>query len=88
MGKVILEPSIRKQLGKFSQGVELIDDQGQQVGFFLPPKVFQKMLAELAQHDMSPEQLEEARAELRNRGGYTTAEALAYLQKFQAREMA
>ncbi|HET6575110.1 MAG TPA: hypothetical protein VFG68_16000 [Fimbriiglobus sp.] len=82
MGKVILDADLRAKLQGGQTGVEVCDDTGQTIGYYLPRDEYVRLLyeIELAQPPISSQEREEARRELRETGGVTTAEVLDRLR--------
>ncbi len=80
MNKITLHPSIMSQLPNLDRHLELCDEQGRTVGYFLPPDLHREMLYAWAKTQFTDEELDQARRELKSGGGLTTLEAIDYLQ--------
>jgi hypothetical protein len=80
MQKVILDPDLQARLKGLADHLEFCDETGRTLGFFLPPDVHHELLYAWAKSQFSDEELEQARRELKDEGGLTTAEAIAYLE--------
>lgn len=81
MNKVILDPSLRAKLNGLNEHVEVCDEQGHTLGFFLPPDIYHKLLYAWAKTQFTDEEIAQARREMRTEGGLTTTQAVAYLEK-------
>lgn len=75
MRRITLGPDIRSKLHPGDEEIELCDERGATLGYYVPTE-FRKMLYALADRLFNQEEIERARAEP---GGYTTVEALDYL---------
>jgi hypothetical protein len=78
MQKVTLDASLRSKLNNLDREVELCDESGATVGYFLPATWHQQLLYAWAKAQFTDEELELARQQ---KGGRTLAEILADLQK-------
>lgn len=82
MKKLVLPTSLGSELSGVNAEVELCDQEGRTVGFFLPPDLHHELLYSWAK-SLLPEDEEDralAREEYRSSGGLTTAEIIAHLQ--------
>ena len=82
MSKLILDPALRAELSQAPGEVELCDEAGEAVGYFVPPGLFRELLtawvhAEFAEEGDRAAALEEFRRD----GGVSTAEVLAHLER-------
>ena len=78
MERVVLEPQLRAQLQDGKRSLELCDDSGQTMGFFLPAADFLRWQYDWARRHYSTEELDRREKES---GGRTTAEVLARLKQ-------
>ena len=76
MNRVFVEPSLRAKLHNLDSRLELCDESGNTLGFFVPVSEQQRLLYVWAQAEFSDEEIELAQAE---RGGLNLAEVLADL---------
>ena len=81
MNKVMLDPSVRAKLHELKEYLELCDENGHTLGFFLPPSLHDKMLYAWAKSQITDEEIAEARREIGSDSGLTTTQAIAHLQK-------
>jgi hypothetical protein len=81
VNKVILDLSLRAKLNGLNEHLEVCDEDGRTLGFFLPPDLHQKLLYAWAKTQFSDEEIEQARREIKTEGGLTTPQAVAYLEK-------
>jgi hypothetical protein len=81
MNELILDDVTRAKLGELKDQVRVRDSSGQIVGFLLPPALHRDMLRAWVTSPFSEKEAEQARAEYRQHGGYTTAQALEHLRK-------
>ena len=81
MGKIVLTEDLRKQLGSFNHEVEVCDEKGQVVGYFMPRDVRAGFLKALFPDD--PEERRRIEEDKKNSKAWlTTAEAIAYLENY------
>lgn len=86
MSRITLDHELRSKLNGLGEQVEVCDEAGKTVGQFVPQDWYMELMYAWAKQQFSDEkELEQARAEVRAQGGYTTAEAIAYLERI-ARE--
>jgi hypothetical protein len=78
MNKLVLDPTVRSQLNGLNGEVELCDEEGRTVGFFVPVKLRERLWYDWAKAQFTDEELERARQQP---GGRTTAEVLERLRK-------
>ncbi len=77
MTKIIADEKLRNQLNNFSQALEICNESGQVLGRFFPTLD----LAEYEAWEPPVDEEEMRRREQSNEKRYTTAEALAFLEK-------
>ena len=78
MIRVQLDDALRSKLNGLNEPIELCDGSGRTVGHFLPAEDYRRLLYDWAHAQFNdPEELKLARADT---GGYTTTEAIAYLE--------
>jgi hypothetical protein len=81
MGKLIIDESLRTKLSQAQEEIELLDQQGAQVGFFFPSQLYLKLMYAWARAEFADDQdVQRARAEP---GGMTTAEVLRHLRQVE-----
>ena len=78
MSKVILDAALREKLAPLDSEVELCDETGRTLGFFLSPEVHHKLIYAWAKSQFTNEELALARAEP---GGLTTDQAIEALER-------
>lgn len=78
MTKVLLDDVLRTKLNGLADELELCDQTGQTVGHFVPADLYRELLYAWAKAQFTDEEIALARQEP---GGFTTAEAIAYLEK-------
>jgi hypothetical protein len=78
MNKLVLDPAVRSQLNGLNGEVELCDEEGRTVGFFVPANLRERLWYDWAKAQFTDDELERAR---RQPGGRTTAEVLERLRK-------
>jgi hypothetical protein len=78
MQKIQLPSDIFAKIGNGSVAAELCDEAGAAQAVVLPIAKYRELLLALSPEPFTEEELQRARAEP---GGYTTAEAIAYLRK-------
>ena len=81
MPKLTLDAALREKLGPLAGEVELCDESGRTLGFFVSPEVHHKLMYAWAKSLFSNEELARARAEP---GGVTTDEVIEHLEKLIA----
>jgi hypothetical protein len=81
MQKVQLSPDVLAKIGSASFPAELCDEAGATKAVVLPVELYREMFTAWADTAFSEEDLARARGET---GGYTTAEAIAYLNRLAA----
>jgi hypothetical protein len=79
MSKVILDAATRARLNGLDQELELCDEAGNVIGYFLPPKEHERLMYAWAKSQVTDAELDAAR---REQGGMTTQELLAHLEQF------
>jgi hypothetical protein len=63
MTRVVIDQSIRSKLNDLGQQIELCDESGRTVGYFLPAELHHKLLRAWAMAEVSDEELERRRKE-------------------------
>jgi hypothetical protein len=81
MHELTLDDATRAKLGALKDQVRVRDSAGQTVGFLLPPGLHREMLRAWVTSPFREEEADRARAEYREHGGFTTAQALDYLRE-------
>jgi hypothetical protein len=82
MSKIILDAQLRAKLNGLNEQLDVYDENGTKLGCFLPEAVYMELLYAWAREQFADEEeLKQAREEVKTQGGYTTAEAIAYLEK-------
>jgi len=83
MNKVIIDANLCNKLRDLLSPTALCDESGRTVGHYLPEEIYRHLMDAWAHRvfDMSPEELRQAREEIKTQGGMTTTEAIAHLQK-------
>ncbi len=76
MNKIVVEPSLRSKLHNLDSRLELCDQSGKTLGYFVPASEHERLLYAWAQAEFTDEEIERARAEA---GGSSIAEVLADL---------
>jgi hypothetical protein len=71
MNRVILDQALRARLNDLTEVLELFDESGERLGYFLPRAVFRDMLFDWADAQISPEEWELLRQQ---KGGRPLAE--------------
>jgi hypothetical protein len=82
MSKVILDAATQAKLNGLNQELELCDEAGKRLGYFLPDDLYAHLMCAIAKAEVTDEELEEARRDYQQNGGLTTAEVLAHLERF------
>jgi len=76
MNKIVVEPSLRSKLNNLDSRLELCDESGKTLGYFLPVSEQQRLLYAWARLEFGDEEIERAREEP---GRFSLAEVLADL---------
>jgi hypothetical protein len=76
MNKVIVDRTLRSKLDNLDVELELCDESGRTLGYFVPADQYDRSLYDWAKAQISDEELERR---LQEPGGRTTAEVLARL---------
>ena len=63
MTQMTLEPNLRSRLGQANSEVELRDEQGQVVGYFVPPPLHRELILAWSRTHVSDDELDRARRE-------------------------
>jgi hypothetical protein len=71
MNRVLLNPSVRKQLNGLNEPLEICDEGGQTLGHFLPGDLFREWLVAWSRAHLTDAELESRRREM---GGSSLAE--------------
>jgi predicted AAA+ superfamily ATPase len=77
MEKITVDECIRKKLASVESKVELCDETGKTLGFFMTPDRYRKMVTEWAKAQVSDEELERARGRT---GGRLFSDVIAELR--------
>ena len=84
MTRATLPNSVLAQLPELNSQFELCNEEGQTLGFFLPPELHREYMYAWAKAQFTGEESERTREEtleeIRNGGGMTTSEVLAHIQ--------
>jgi hypothetical protein len=78
MIKITVDDSLRTRLSDFEKRIELCDETGRTVGFFVPASEEQRLLYAWAKDQFTDEEIEAAR---REPGGLSIEEVLAGLRE-------
>jgi hypothetical protein len=81
MQKIILDSNVLAKVGPLDSHVEVCDEQGRTLGYILPPDLHHELLYAWAKSQFSDEKIAAARDERKIRPGFTTAEAIARLER-------
>ena len=81
MGKITLDPELKKKLNGLNEQVEVCDETGKTVGHFVPAGTYRELVYAWAKAQFSDAELEQARREVRSENAYTTKEAIAYVEQ-------
>jgi hypothetical protein len=84
MSKIVLDADLRAKLGGANEGVEFTDEAGNVVGHFLPHETYLRM-AETLLPPLTNDGIAQARREMLERGGVSSAELLARLADVKRR---
>ncbi len=76
MNRIIVDQSLRSRLNNLQSRLELCDESGETLGYFVPASERQRLLYAWARAEFTDEEIALARAEP---GGVTIAEVLADL---------
>jgi hypothetical protein len=82
MTKVVLDAELREKLKGGQGGVELTDDQGNVVGHYIPDRAFSRIF-ELIQPPLTQQEVADARREMLEQGGVSTADILDAIDSAQ-----
>jgi hypothetical protein len=77
MTRIVIDQSIRSKISNLAEQVELCDETGRTVGYFLPAGMHRALLRAWAEAQLSDEELERRRNEP---GGKTLAEIWSELK--------
>jgi hypothetical protein len=80
MERLVVNASVFTQLPGWDQEFEVCDESGRTLGYFLSPQFHQELLYAWAKTQFSDDEREEARRELQQVGGLSTADAIEFLQ--------
>jgi hypothetical protein len=82
MSKIILDSELKAKLNGLNEHKEICDSDGRTVGHFLPPDLFNQLAYAWAKAEFANEnEQERARQEIKDNGGFSTSEAVIYLQQ-------
>jgi hypothetical protein len=76
MNKLVLDPTLGSQLNAVNGEVELCDQTGRTLGYFLPAQMRNRILYDWAKAQFTDEELDRAEQQT---GGMTTAQMLEWL---------
>lgn len=79
MSKVVLDAELRAKLNGATRVVEITDEAGNAIGRYVPDDVFERIMERLLP-PLSREELDEARKEMLEHGGVSTAEVIAGME--------
>ncbi len=82
MHRLVLDSATSAKLQNSGDSLELCDNDGRTLGYFLPPELHQRLLYAWAKSQFTDEELEQARKEP---GGMATADAIEYLNTLAQR---
>jgi hypothetical protein len=82
MQQLTLPPDVLNQIGEAPSEVRVVDEAGQVKGYLISPEYRSLIYSWVKTLFDDSEELRQARAET---GGYTTAEAIAYLRDLAAK---
>ncbi len=81
MSRIILDPQLRAKLNGLNEQVEVCEGDGSIVGHFLPHAAYMRLIHAAAKVDFTDEEIAAARAEIKDSGGMTTKEAIAFVEQ-------
>lgn len=81
MSKVIVDSQLKAKLADRQQSIELCEESGETIGFFVPRDQYLRLLYAEAKTHFTQEELDAAREDYRQNGGVTTAELLDHLRR-------
>ena len=79
MEKVVVDAEGRVKLPPVGDEIVVKDQAGNTLAYVLPPVMYQRMMTAWLSSEPTPEELEEARKEYREKGGWTTAQVMEHL---------
>lgn len=79
MTKVVLDADLRAKLKGGNGGIEFTDEQGTVIGHYLSDQAYSRIF-ELIQPPLTREEIAEARKEMLEKGGVSTAEILVAIE--------
>jgi hypothetical protein len=79
MNRIVLDAELRAKLNNGATGAEFTDEQGNVVGYFMSQDAFDRIASALLPPP-TQEELAEARKEMLERGGVSTADILAAIE--------
>lgn len=86
MTRAILPNSILAQLPDLNGQLELCNEEGQTIGFFVPPDMHHAYMYAWAKAQFTDDEARQAREDIRRNGGMMTAEAIAHLESLSRPE--
>lgn len=81
MEKITLSPDLLAHIQDAHCQVEVCDESGKTVGFFLPTELHRELLYAWVKSQFSDEEAAAARAERKTQPGYNTLDAIAHLNR-------
>ena len=79
MSAITLDPELRARLNGLNEHLEVHDETGLTVGHFVPDEVYTRLLYSWAKQEFADE--EEHKRAMATPGGYSTPEAIAFIEK-------
>ncbi len=81
MKQLVLDSSACAQVKEGGYPVEVCDEEGKPFAVLVPTDFYREMMDLWLKETFTNEDIEQARAEVREQGGYSTPEVLARLQE-------
>jgi hypothetical protein len=82
MSRIVLDADLRAKLGGANEGVEFTDENGNVVGHFIPHDAYLRM-ADTLLPPLTQDEIADARREMLEQGGVSTAELLDRLAEIK-----
>jgi hypothetical protein len=76
---ITLDPELRAKLNGLNEHLEVHDESGRVVGHFLPDELYTRLVYSWARQEFA--NAEEHKAAMATPGGYSTAEAIAFVEQ-------
>lgn len=80
MEKVVVDAEGRVKVDRVSGELVVTDAAGTPLAYVLPPAVYRQVMEVWFNREPTPEEVEAARTEYREKGGLSTAEAIEYVR--------